>query len=35
MVVMTIRETLEQWEYEYLSPYATHSRESKGRLREE
>ncbi len=32
---MTIRETLEQWEYEYLSSYATHSRESKGRLRPE
>lgn len=32
---MTIRETLEQWEYEYLSQYASHSRESKGRLRPE
>lgn len=32
---MAIRETLEQWEYEYLSPYASHSRESKGRLHPE
>lgn len=32
---MTIRENLEQWEQEYLSPYATHSTESKGRLKEE
>lgn len=32
---MTIRETLEQWEMEYLSPYATHSKDSKGRLKEE
>lgn len=32
---MTIRETLEQWEVEYLSPYAMHSVDSKGRLREE
>ncbi len=32
---MTIRETLEQWEVEYLSPYATHSIDSKGRQREE
>lgn len=32
---MTIRETLEQWEREYLSPYASHSAESKGRLKEE
>lgn len=32
---MTIRETLEQWEIEYLSPYATHSKDSKGRLKEE
>nr|MCR5719320.1 deoxyguanosinetriphosphate triphosphohydrolase [Lachnospiraceae bacterium] len=32
---MTIRETLEQWEKEYLSPYATLSINSKGRAREE
>ncbi|MFQ9985703.1 MAG: deoxyguanosinetriphosphate triphosphohydrolase [Lachnospiraceae bacterium] len=32
---MTIRETLEEWEYEYLSPFAAHSRESAGRDREE
>ncbi len=32
---MTIRETLEKWEAEYLSPYAMHSIDSKGRLREE
>ena len=32
---MTIRETLEQWEIEYLSPYASHSKDSKGRLKEE
>ncbi|MBQ7774326.1 MAG: deoxyguanosinetriphosphate triphosphohydrolase [Lachnospiraceae bacterium] len=32
---MAIRETLEQWENEYLSPYATHSKESKGRLHPE
>ena len=32
---MTIREQLEAREYEYLSPYATRSRESKGRLRDE
>ncbi len=32
---MTIRETLEQWELEYLSPYATHSVDSKGRKRAE
>ncbi len=31
----TIRETLEQWEKEYLSPYATLSMNSKGRLRDE
>ena len=30
---MTIRESLEQWEEEYLSPYAAHSRNSKGRVR--
>ena len=35
VVRMTIRETLEQWEIEYLSPYATHSKDSKGRLKEE
>ncbi len=28
---MTIREQTERWEYEYLSPYAAYSRESKGR----
>lgn len=32
---MTIREQLEQWEKEYLSPYATLSMNSKGREREE
>ena len=32
---MTIREQLEQWEKEYLSPYAALSMESKGRAREE
>ena len=32
---MTIRENLEQWETEYLSPYATLSKNSKGRDREE
>ncbi len=32
---MTIREQLEQREYEYLSPYATHSKESKGRKKAE
>lgn len=32
---MTIRETMEQWEEERLSPYAAKSRESKGRLRVE
>lgn len=32
---MTIRESLEQWEKNYLSPYAAHSAESKGRLKEE
>lgn len=32
---MTIRERLEQWEKEYLSPYATFSMNSKGRAREE
>ena len=32
---MTIRENLEQWESEYLSPYATLSAKSKGRNREE
>ena len=35
MVRMTIRETLEQWEMEYLSSYAMHSKDSKGRLKEE
>ena len=32
---MSIRENLEQWEKEYLSPYATLSMNSKGRLKEE
>ena len=32
---MTIRESLEQWEMSYLSPHASHSRDSKGRLKEE
>lgn len=32
---MTIREQLEERELEYLSPYATLSRDSKGRDREE
>lgn len=32
---MLIREKLEQWEKEYLSPYASLSMNSKGRLREE
>ena len=32
---MTIRESLEHWEKEYLSPYAKLSMESTGRGREE
>ena len=32
---MTIRQSLEQYEKEYLSPYATLSKNSKGRLRPE
>lgn len=32
---MTIRENLEKWEQEYLSPYATLSMNSLGREREE
>lgn len=32
---MTIRETMEQWEEEHLSPYAAKSRNSKGRQRAE
>lgn len=32
---MTIRESLEQWEEDYLSPYAAKSKNSRGRLREE
>ena len=32
---MSIRETMEQWEEEHLSPYATLSKNSKGRLRNE
>ncbi len=32
---MTIRENLEQWEQEYLSPYAALSKQSKGRSRKE
>ena len=31
----TIRESLEQWEMEYLSPFATLSMHSKGRVRDE
>lgn len=34
-LAMTIREQLEMWEKEYLSPYATLSMHSKGRQREE
>ena len=32
---MNIRENLEQLEMEYLSPYAAHSKDSKGRMRME
>ena len=32
---MLVRESLEQWEREYLSPYATLSVNSRGRDREE
>ncbi|MCI8530511.1 MAG: deoxyguanosinetriphosphate triphosphohydrolase [Lachnospiraceae bacterium] len=32
---MTIRESLEQWEKNYLSPYAAHSTDSRGRPRPE
>lgn len=32
---MTIRESMEQWEEDYLSPYAAKSRNSKGRDRQE
>lgn len=32
---MTIRESLEEWEMSYLSPYASHSRDSRGRLKDE
>lgn len=32
---MTIREQLEEREYDYLSEYAARSRESKGREKEE
>jgi len=32
---MTIRETLEQWERNYLSPYASHSADSRGRSKPE
>ena len=32
---MTIRENLEQWEKQYLSPYASYSTDSKGRMRPE
>src|SRR5574344_511684 len=34
-VLMTIRESLEKWEEVYLSPYATLSMNSKGRLKDE
>jgi len=33
--IMTIRESMEQWEEEYLSPYAAKSRNSKGRSKPE
>ena len=33
--IMTIRENLEQWESEYLNPYATLSTRSKGRKHKE
>ena len=32
---MNIRESLEAWEEEYLSPYAMHSKDSKGRIKNE
>ena len=32
---MTIRESTEQWEDQFLSPYAAHSRDSRGREVEE
>lgn len=32
---MNIRESLEAWEDEYLNPYAMHSKDSKGRLKNE
>ena len=32
---MNIRESVEAWEDEYLSPYAMHSKDSKGRLKNE
>ena len=32
---MNIRESLEAWEDEYLSPYAMHSKDSKGRIKNE
>lgn len=32
---MTIRENTEEWEKNYLSPYASHSRDSRGRLKPE
>ena len=32
---MTIRENLEKWESEYLSPYACLSKDSRGRARDE
>ena len=35
MVQMTIREGLERWEKEYLSPFATLSMDSQGRERNE
>lgn len=35
VIRLTIRESLEQWEKEYLSSYAAHSAESKGRRRPE
>ena len=33
--IMAVREIIEQWENEYLSPFASHSANSKGRLKDE
>ena len=35
VVLMTIRETLEQWEQQYLNPFASLSMNSMGRLKPE